>query len=75
MQKLKPGTRVTMDDGWTGKVFRVDGDFVDCSRDGPNPHFTGPPRAAGVGDDRSRRREGQLEIEADRRSAPPRRYG
>ena len=41
MQKLEPGTRVTMDDGWTGKVFHVTGDFVDCSRDGPNPHFTG----------------------------------
>lgn len=41
MNKLKPGMRVEMDDGWVGKVFRVDGDLVDCSRDGPNPHFTG----------------------------------
>ena len=41
MNKIEPGMRVTIDDGWTGKVFRVSGDMVDCTKDGPNPHCTG----------------------------------
>lgn len=41
MSEIEPGMRVTIDDGWTGKVFRVSGDMVDCTKDGPNPHCTG----------------------------------
>ena len=75
MNKIEPGMRVTIDDGWTGKVFRVSGDMVDCTKDGPNPHCTGRlvPLAAVTID-----RGGgavKLEIEADRQSATLRRRG